>query len=36
MERRCWVGPPPAKVTSVNVNDCDEDLAPGYECRLTV
>ncbi|KAH0632528.1 hypothetical protein KY284_035314 [Solanum tuberosum] len=36
MERRCWVGPPAAKVTGVDVNDCDEDLAPGFECRLTV
>ncbi|OIT00691.1 PREDICTED: uncharacterized protein LOC109230498 [Nicotiana attenuata] len=36
MERRCWVGPPAAKVTGVDINACDEDLAPGFECRLTV
>nr|XP_009783560.1 PREDICTED: acylphosphatase-2-like [Nicotiana sylvestris]XP_016483783.1 PREDICTED: acylphosphatase-like [Nicotiana tabacum] len=36
MERRCWVGPPAAEVTGVDVNTCGEDLAPGFECRLTV
>ncbi|XP_060201481.1 uncharacterized protein LOC132630011 [Lycium barbarum] len=36
MERRCWEGPPAAEVTGVDVNACDEDMVPGFECRLTV
>ncbi|KAF3628068.1 Acylphosphatase [Capsicum annuum] len=36
MERRCWEGPPAAKVTGVDVNVSDEDVAPGFQCRLTV
>ncbi|CAN4117109.1 unnamed protein product [Withania somnifera] len=36
MERRCWEGPPTAKVTGVDVNASDEDVVPGFECRLTV